>query len=138
MLDAAGESRGSQIDLLDTFQLRLAASDLFHRSPHYSNLGQVNLRAANVPLDRLSLLFATLALHNFPNPNPQIMPAFLEISTMMMDNYTGESTLDLVSTLFIQHICVLRTGTENRGRALIARAVQAAHDLGIQHFDQKC
>jgi hypothetical protein len=135
MLDAAGESRGLPIEFLDLFQLRHAADDLFQHSPHHSHLGHIDLRPANVPLDRLSLLFATLALHNFPNSNPHIMPAFLELSTMMMDNYAGESTLDLVSALFIQHTCVLRTGTGNRGRALIAHAVQVAHDLGIHRLD---
>ena len=135
MLDAVAERQGSPLELLDVSQLRQAANDLFHHSTQHSPLGHIDLGLATVPFDQLSLLFAALALHNFPNPNPQIMTAFLELSTMMLDRYAGEATLDLVSTLFIQHTCILRTGTGNRGRALIAQAVQVAHDLGIHRLD---
>ncbi|KEF59147.1 uncharacterized protein A1O9_03991 [Exophiala aquamarina CBS 119918] len=98
MLNTAGESRGLQIDLLDLLQLRQAAGDLFHGSSLFSQLGHINLRPENVSLDRLSLLFGTLAIHSSPNPNPQIMPAFLELSTMMMDNYTEIQRWNYVHT----------------------------------------
>ncbi|KAK6378976.1 hypothetical protein LTS17_006679 [Exophiala oligosperma] len=136
MLDAAGESRGLPIDLLDLYQLRQAAIELFNHSPNHPHLGYIDLRGGKVPLDQLSLLFAALALHNFPNPNSHIFEAFFELSTMLMDNYAGEPTLDVVSALYLQHTCVLRTGTGTRGQALIAHAVKAAHDLGIHRACQ--
>ncbi|KAK5057506.1 hypothetical protein LTR84_011506 [Exophiala bonariae] len=135
MLNATVESQGLPTELLNMHQLRQSASDLFTHSIQDNLLGDIDLRQTNVPLDRLSLLFATLALHSFPNPDPHSMPAFLELSTIMTDNYAGEPTVDLVSAIFIQHTCVLRTGTGNRSRSLIAHAVQVAHDLGIQNPD---
>lgn len=133
MLDVAVEMKGSPIELLDILHLRQIANDLFHGSTGNIDLGHIDLRPENISLDRLGLLFAALALQNCANRDQQILPAFLELSTAMIDDYAGESTLDLIFALFIQHICVLRTGTGNRSRALIAHAVQVAHDLGIHH-----
>jgi hypothetical protein len=53
------------------------------------------------------------------------------MSMTVSDDYAGEPTLKLALALFLQHVCVLRTGPSNRIRGLIAQAIQVAHDIGI-------
>ncbi|KUL82855.1 hypothetical protein ZTR_09208 [Talaromyces verruculosus] len=79
-------------------------------------------------------LMRSIALERFGCPTPSEEPvllAFLELSTSLLEDYTSEPTFDLAVTLFLQHTCVLRTGSSNRSRTLISQAVQVAHDLGI-------
>ena len=122
---------GSPVQLLDISELRSVAEALWGNDDRARNLGTIDLNAANVPFDKLSLLFATLALHNYTNPNEQILLAFLELSTILVEDYAGEPTVHLVLALFFQHICVLLTGTSNRSRALILHAIRVAHDIGL-------
>ncbi|KAJ9494233.1 hypothetical protein H2202_010294 [Exophiala xenobiotica] len=133
MLDDIDRNKGILMDQLNLDELRQVANDLFRASDSSAGLifWQIDSWPVDLPLDRLGLLFAALALHNLSCPDDRVATALFDTSTRITNEYAGESTIDLVLTLFIQHMYVLRTGTANRSRGLLAQSVQTAHDLGI-------
>ncbi|KAK7903301.1 hypothetical protein LTR67_001319 [Exophiala xenobiotica] len=133
MLDDIDRNKGILMDQLNLDELRQVANDLFRASDSSPGLifWQIDSWPVDLPLDRLGLLFAALALHNLSCPDDRVATALFDTSTRITNEYAGESTIDLVLTLFIQHMYVLRTGTANRSRGLLAQSVQTAHDLGI-------
>ncbi|KIW13784.1 hypothetical protein PV08_08975 [Exophiala spinifera] len=132
MLSCLRRSNSAPIDLVNMEELKASAAALFQSaSDPNPSLGDVDLHTTGIPMDRLALVFAVLANSTFELRDPQICPAFLELSTILCEDYAGESTFDLVVTFLLQHVCVLRTSTSNRARDLIGQAVRAAHELGI-------
>lgn len=132
MLSTLRRSNVAPIHLVNMQDLKATAEALFQSTFEvYASLGDVDLRATGLPMDRLALLFAVLANSSFEVPDPQICPAFLELSTIVCEDHAGEPTFDLAVTFLLQHVCVLRTSTSNRARDLIGQAVRVAHDLGI-------
>ena len=124
--------RLASIDLLDLGELRALAEALFHGfSGDDISLGDIDLRTTTIPLDQVVLVFAALASSTFEGSNAQTCLGFLELSIIVTEDYTGESTLHLALALLLQHICALRTGTSNRAKALLASAVRVSHELGI-------
>ena len=130
-LDTVATSFGPFNELLDKSQLLEDGRDLFHQLPRNSRLDTVYLPPGNIPLDRVSLLFATLALFNLSKPSHSICSAFLDLSISMVELYADRSTFELALAIFMQHSCVLRTGTASRSRALIHQAIQVAQEAGL-------
>jgi hypothetical protein len=132
MLSCLRSSDSAPIDLVNMEDLKASAKALFQNTFESNpSLGDVDLHTTGIPMDRLALVFAVLANSTFEVLDPQICPAFLELSTIVCEDYAGKSTFDLVVTFLLQHVCVLRTSTSNRARDLIGQAVRAAHELGI-------
>lgn len=100
-------------------------------NPMDTTLQDIDFEKTTARLDDLALAFATLTFGGFMENNADVSLAFLELSMKAAEGYVGQPTLNLALAIFLQHVCVLRIGTSNRSRALIAQAIQAAHDIGI-------
>ena len=123
--------RRSILNLLDLPDIGDILNSLFANAENDTTLGAVDLRIATVPMDLLALAFAQLALSDSNPGSAGMSAAFLELSSILVEDYAGEPTLNLALALFLQHICALHISTSNRSRALIGQAVQVSHDIGI-------
>ena len=123
--------RRSISNLLDLPDIGDILNSLFANAENDTTLGAVDLRIATVPMDLLALAFAQLALNDSNPGSAGMSAAFLELSSILVEDYAGEPTLNLALALFLQHICALHISTSNRSRALIGQAVQVSHDIGI-------
>ena len=122
---------GTPLDLVDIDQIDSWVADVFRGYSATAHIQEVNLEQADVPLDGLALLFAALAFVGIAEANPGVSLALLELSTRMIQEYVGKSTLELALATFLHQACALRTGTSNESRALIVQTVRVAHDIGI-------
>lgn len=134
MLDSVSDPMGATGGSAES--LKRIAHDLFGNLQTSAPLGDVEIDSARVELDRIGLLFAALALRTSAYSEEHNYSAFFELSVAAINDYAGDSTFSLLLALYIQHICVLRTGTSNRSKALIAHAIQVAHDLGLNDATQ--
>lgn len=119
------------MNILDLPDIGDILNSLFAEAENDTMLGAIDLRTGIIPMDLLALAFAQLALSD-SNPGSAVMRgAFLELSSILVDDYAGEPTLNLALALFLQHICALHISTSNRSRALIGQTVQVSYDIGI-------
>ena len=123
--------RRSILNLLDLPDIGDILNSLFADAENDTTLGAVDLRIGTVSMDLLALAFAQLALSDSNPGSAGMRGAFLELSSILVEDYAGEPTLNLALALFLQHICALNISTSNRSRALIGQAVQVSHDIGI-------
>lgn len=123
--------KNTPLDFVDLSQSQSSITSLFIDNPTETTLQDIDVGKTSACLDGLALAFAALAFGTFSQNNAYVSLAFLELSMKAVENYVGQPTLSLAIAIFLQHVCVLRTGTCNRSRALIAQAVQVAHDIGI-------
>ena len=146
MIGSMEQLKDTPIDLVDLSQIQSSIASFFRDSSADTTIENIDVGSTSARLDDLALAFAALAFAALPfaplafsaltseafnDNNVEVPLAFLELSMKSAEDYVGPPTLNLVLASFLQHICVLRTGTSNRCRALIAQAVQAAHDIGI-------
>ncbi|GFF31187.1 hypothetical protein IFM46972_03152, partial [Aspergillus udagawae] len=136
MIGSMEQLKDTPIDLVDLSQVQSSIASFFMDSSADTTIEKIDVGSTSARLDGLALAFAALAFSAliykaFNESNFEVPLAFLELSMKTAEDYVGPPTLNLVLASFLQHICVLRTGTSNRCRALIAQAVQAAHDIGI-------
>ena len=130
---AALSSGLGQIQSVDIPHLISISQMLFDRLRPSNCLRETDLGTLGLPIDSLAFLFASLAMgcvlrcHDFDAAH-----SFFNISTDLLEEYTEQSSLDLVSAYFMLHLFILRTGSSNRAKGIILQAIQAAHDLGIQ------
>ncbi|KUL86890.1 hypothetical protein ZTR_05365 [Talaromyces verruculosus] len=116
---------------MDLFQVQSSIASIFMDSPADTTLQDIDVASTSARLDDLALAFAALSFEAFTKSNAEVPLAFLKLSVKSAEDYIGPPTLNLALATFLQHVCVLRTGTSNRSRALLAQAVQTAHDIGI-------
>lgn len=131
-LEAACNHYFTYLGVLDLAQLKEIAAGFIQCSPGVTTLGDANLRPPGFPLDRLGLLFAVLAFAYYKHRDLAVFSGLINLSISLIDSYAGGSTLELASALMIQHICALRTDAINESRALLKRAIDAAHNLSLQ------
>lgn len=131
MIGSMVQLKDTPIDLVDLSQVQSSIASIFMDSPADTTLQDIDVASTSARLDDLALAFAALSFEAFTESNAEVPLAFLELSVKSAEDYVGPPTLNLALANFLQHVSVLRTGTSNRSRALIAQAVQTAHDIGI-------
>jgi hypothetical protein len=87
----------------------------------------------DLPLDTATALFSALALGAILSGETDYGRFCYDASTALASRCVGFPSFDLCLAYFLNHWYVLRAGTSNHARTIVAQTVQTYHDLSLHN-----